>query len=258
MRWARSSRPRWRSPSTSTTRDRCGSRRAPRPGSSPSVSPSIRSTAMPCSGKRPICRCSTSIVPMSAPERSSCAGGCSHPAPSPGDRARRYSSSSSAGRTSPGEAMSFKSTICTSRSAPQARCATTVFSDTRKRALRARAASSPALAVGLALVCVAGCSEVRGRKKIQEANELYKRGRYQEAVAAFEAAEALVPNLPTLWLNKGYTCRQLIAPGGHDPESRRAADCALAAFRKLHELSPNDPRADQLTVQTWFDVHDFE
>jgi tetratricopeptide (TPR) repeat protein len=102
-----------------------------------------------------------------------------------------------------------------------------------------------------------GCSEVRGRKKIQEANELYKRGRYAEAVGAFEEAEALVPNLPTLWLNKGYTCRQLIAPGGHDPESRRAADCALGAFRKLHELAPKDPRAEQLTIQTWFDIDDF-
>jgi tetratricopeptide (TPR) repeat protein len=115
---------------------------------------------------------------------------------------------------------------------------------------------SSGLAIAAALGAL-GCSEVRGRKKIQEANELYKRGRYQEAVAAFEAAEALVPNLPKLWLNKGYTCRQLIAPGGHDPESRRAAACALAAFRRLAELSPNDPRADQLTVQTWFDIDDF-
>jgi tetratricopeptide (TPR) repeat protein len=112
--------------------------------------------------------------------------------------------------------------------------------------------------IAVALTCVAGgCSEVRGRKKIQEANELYKRGRYQQAVAAFEAAETLVPNLPTLWLNKGYTCRQLIAPGGRDPESRRAATCALAAFRRLHELAPRDARADQLTVQTWFDTDDF-
>jgi len=39
--------------------------------------------------------------------------------------------------------------------------------------------------VALAL-SAAGCSEVRGRKKIQEASELYKRGRYQEAVAVFE------------------------------------------------------------------------
>jgi len=112
--------------------------------------------------------------------------------------------------------------------------------------------------IAVALTCVGGgCSEVRGRKKIQEANELYKRGRYQQAVAAFEAAETLVPNLPTLWLNKGYTCRQLIAPGGRDPESRRAAACALAAFGRLRELAPRDPRAEQLTVQTWFDTDDF-
>ena len=112
--------------------------------------------------------------------------------------------------------------------------------------------------IAVALTCVGGgCSEVRGRKKIQEANELYKRGRYQQAVAAFEAAETLVPNLPTLWLNKGYTCRQLIAPGGRDPESRRAAACALTAFGRLRELAPRDPRAEQLTVQTWFDTDDF-
>ena len=107
------------------------------------------------------------------------------------------------------------------------------------------------------LLAQLGCTEVRGRKKIQEANELYKRGRYQQAVAAFEAAETLVPNLPTLWLNKGYTCRRLIAPGGRDPESRRAAACALAAFGRLRELAPRDPRAEQLTVQTWFDTDDF-
>ncbi len=110
----------------------------------------------------------------------------------------------------------------------------------------------------LALALAAGgCTQVRGRKQIQEANELYKRGRYAEAVAAFEVAEALVPELPTLWLNKGYTCRQLIAPGGKDPTSQRAAACALAAFAKLQALTPSDPRADQLTIQTWFDTDDF-
>jgi tetratricopeptide (TPR) repeat protein len=114
------------------------------------------------------------------------------------------------------------------------------------------------LCLAVALVTAAsGCTEVRGRKQIQDANELYKRGRYNEAIAHFEAAEALVPNLPTLWLNKGYTCRQLIAPGGKDPQSRKAAACAIAAFAKLRALAPDDARADQLTIQTWFDTDDF-
>jgi tetratricopeptide (TPR) repeat protein len=109
----------------------------------------------------------------------------------------------------------------------------------------------------LAAFSSTGCTQVRGRKRIQDANELYRRGKYTEAVALYEEAEALVPNLPTLWLNKGYTCRQLIAPGGKDPESRRAAACALEAFRRLGQVAPGDPRAADLTLATWSDIGDF-
>jgi|SRR5579872_4721306 len=101
-----------------------------------------------------------------------------------------------------------------------------------------------------------GCRAVRGRKLIQDADELYKRGRYQDAVALFTEAEALVPDLPVLWLNKGYTCRQLVVPGANTPESRQAANCALGAFAKLKALRPEDPRGDSLYVQTLFDADD--
>jgi tetratricopeptide (TPR) repeat protein len=126
----------------------------------------------------------------------------------------------------------------------------------RLRRRRFGSARFPAL-LAVILVCAGGCSQVRGRKQVQEANELYKRGRYAEAVAAYTQAEALVPDLPTLWLNKGYTCRQLIAPGGRDPASKEAAACALAAFRRLGQVAPEDPRAEQLIIQTWFDTDDF-
>src|SRR4051794_23279959 len=118
-------------------------------------------------------------------------------------------------------------------------------------------ARAAAVALAALAVLLGGCTEVRGRKLIQEANELYKRGKYGEAVALFQQAEALVPNLPTLWLNKGYTCRQLIAPGARDEESGRAVTCALDAFKRFGELRPRDPRADQLTVQTLFDADRF-
>jgi tetratricopeptide (TPR) repeat protein len=117
--------------------------------------------------------------------------------------------------------------------------------------------SSCASAVALALCLLPACSQVRGRKRIREANELYHRGKYAEAVTLYKEAEALVPDLPALWLNEGYTCRQVIAPGGHDLESRRAAACALGAFRRLGEVAPRDPRAGELTLQTWFDMQDY-
>jgi tetratricopeptide (TPR) repeat protein len=114
-----------------------------------------------------------------------------------------------------------------------------------------------ALALALAIALLPACSRVRGRKRIQEANELYRRGKYAEAVALYRQAETLVPDLPTLWLNEGYTCRQLIAPGGQDPQSRQAAACALAAFRRLGEVAPKDARVAELTLQTLFDAQDY-
>jgi len=38
-------------------------------------------------------------------------------------------------------------------------------------------------AAAIAVVLGGGCTEVRGRKKIQEANELYREGKYADAVA---------------------------------------------------------------------------
>ncbi len=120
---------------------------------------------------------------------------------------------------------------------------------------RARATAALAVVV-LGLALASGCSDVRGRKLVQEANDLYKRGRYADAIAMYTEAEALVPELPTLWLNKGYTCRQLIVPGAKDPESQRAVACALAAFKRLAQLRPGDARADSLTIDTMFDAGD--
>jgi tetratricopeptide (TPR) repeat protein len=103
-----------------------------------------------------------------------------------------------------------------------------------------------------------GCSEVRGRRKIQEGNRQYRDGLYKEAVSSFTEAERLVPNFWVLWLNKGYTCRQMIIPGAKTPENMAAADCALAAFRRLQELKPDDPRGELLYFQTLFDADKFE
>jgi len=111
--------------------------------------------------------------------------------------------------------------------------------------------------VALALATT-GCSEVRGRRKIQEGNHLFRDGLYKEAVSAFTEAEQLVPNFWVLWLNKGYTCRQMIIPGAKTPENMQAANCALAAFKRLQELKPDDPRGELLYFQTLFDADKFD
>jgi tetratricopeptide (TPR) repeat protein len=122
-----------------------------------------------------------------------------------------------------------------------------------------RACRARALLVVIALGAgSSGCRELRGRKLIQDGTELYKKGKYVEAVGLFERAEPLVPEMPLLWLNLGYTCRQLITPATTaTPENRRWTSCALAAFNKLRQLAPSDPRGEQLYVQTLFDANEF-
>src|SRR5688572_29176056 len=83
---------------------------------------------------------------------------------------------------------------------------------------------------------VSGCNEIQGRRKVQQGNKLYREGMYKEAVAAFDEAEKLVPDFWVLWLNKGYTCRQMIVPGSKTPENLVAAKCALGAFKRMMEL----------------------
>jgi tetratricopeptide (TPR) repeat protein len=113
-----------------------------------------------------------------------------------------------------------------------------------------------ALAAAVVLGTLPGCGELRGRRKIQQGNAAYKQGRFALAVQRFSEAEAFVPKMPLLWLNKGYACRELIVPGSESRQAREAAACALAAFERLRALDPGDPRGDRLYVQTLFDVGD--
>ena len=112
--------------------------------------------------------------------------------------------------------------------------------------------------VGAALFSTTGCSQLRGRHKIQQGNKLYREGNYKEANDAFEEAEKFVPDFWVLWLNKGYNCRQMIIPGAKTPESLNASKCALDSFKKLQELKPEDPRGELLYIQTLFDADRFE
>lgn len=107
------------------------------------------------------------------------------------------------------------------------------------------------------LTAVSACAELRGRKKIQEGNAAFKAGEFPAAVALFKEAEAFVPNMPLLWLNRGYACREMIVPGAAAEVNRTAALCALGSFKRLRELAPDDPRGDRLYVQTLLDVGEY-
>jgi tetratricopeptide (TPR) repeat protein len=115
----------------------------------------------------------------------------------------------------------------------------------------------PSAVVALALLSC-GCSELQARRHARAGNGHYLSGDYTSAVREYELADQSYPGLHVVALNKGLACRQLMIPGSRTPEQERAVDCALAAFQRMKELRPDDPRGDQLYVQTLFDGDRFD
>lgn len=76
------------------------------------------------------------------------------------------------------------------------------------------------------LVAASGCDEINARRKVQDANEQFKNGRYEEAAKLYE--EALQKN-KDLWIahhNLGVTYYKLLQPGVETPENQEIADKA--------------------------------
>ncbi len=131
----------------------------------------------------------------------------------------------------------------------------------REGARRTSTSRSNSVMVGilglLAVVGSSGCDQIRGRRLIQEGNAAYREGDYKKAVKLFDEATKYVPDFPTLHLNRGFTCKQLVIPGSKTPESVVGANCAVASFKRYMELKPDEPRGEMLMVQTLFDADRF-
>ena len=115
------------------------------------------------------------------------------------------------------------------------------------------------LALVALLLVSAGCSELQARHHAREGNDLFRAGDYAGAVREYETAQELYPEgLHVVELNRGLACRQLMVPGAKGPEQDKSVDCALGSFTRMKELRPEDPRGDQLYVQTLFDADRFD
>jgi tetratricopeptide (TPR) repeat protein len=103
-----------------------------------------------------------------------------------------------------------------------------------------------------------GCSEFQARQHARRGNAHFREGNYAKAAEEYEIAAQLHPGLPVVALNLGLACRQLMLPGAQGADQERAVACALRAFQRFQQLTPNDPRGDQLYLQTLFDADRFD
>ena len=129
--------------------------------------------------------------------------------------------------------------------------------DQRSFATLQVSAFRPSLLLALA-VATCGCSELQARRHARAGNTHFQQGDFASAAREYEIADQLHPGLHVISFNHGLACRQLMIPGLKSVEQDRAVDCALAAFQRTKELRPEDPRGDQLYVQTLFDADRYD
>jgi len=104
----------------------------------------------------------------------------------------------------------------------------------------------------LVTLAPAGCAKVEARELAKEGNDLYRAGKFDQALARFEAAARLDPEFPTLQLHIGYTAmalRTASAAAQGDRHARRA----IAAFSRYMELKPADERGPKFYLQMLLD-----
>jgi len=101
-----------------------------------------------------------------------------------------------------------------------------------------------------------GCDEISARRKVQEANEKYKNGRYEEAAALYEQAIAKSPDLTIAHHNLGVTYYRLMRRGDDSPENQAVAN--KATDNLLHFLEHTSDQKEgvlirKLVTEIWVD-----
>lgn len=107
--------------------------------------------------------------------------------------------------------------------------------------------SAVLLVVVLALLA-GGCSKLRARQLVREANEHYKAGRYEDAIKLYQQAEAIEPQEVRIKKFIAYAYMALYQPGSRHPKDVAAADNAIAYFKRYLQVRPDDQKVAQSLV----------
>lgn len=91
-----------------------------------------------------------------------------------------------------------------------------------------------------ALAAGAGCDKLRARDKLNKGVTAYKNGQFDVAIEDFKSAKELDPTLTNaqLYLATAYASQYI--PGAPSPDNIRYGEQAVAEFKKILDVDPNN------------------
>jgi tetratricopeptide (TPR) repeat protein len=110
----------------------------------------------------------------------------------------------------------------------------------------------------VAVTFLGGCDELSARQHVQKGNARYGEQDFQGAVAHYEAAMKLAPDLDVAYHNAGITYSRMFSAGVETPENKAIAAKATENLAKWLEKHPKDLKIRKLLTGLWIDSGDYE
>jgi len=96
-----------------------------------------------------------------------------------------------------------------------------------------------ALAVGMVLLLSGvACAKVQSRAAFKDGNKAYTSENFKRAIAHYERAVELDPNLGEAWFYLGSSYQAMYRPGKDTPENKELLEKAIAAYKTSLERNP--------------------
>ena len=110
-------------------------------------------------------------------------------------------------------------------------------------------------ALSLSLFFVAGCSKVKARMEIREANDAYAKEEYAQALVHYQAAQKIDgQSFPELDRMIGYSLIGMYVPEDKSPANVKNADAAIQKLREYLKKRPEDNIAREALINLYLNA----
>src|SRR6185436_8523488 len=107
-------------------------------------------------------------------------------------------------------------------------------------------------ALSLSLFFVAGCSKVKARMEIREANDAYAKEEYAQALQHYQEAQKIDgTSFPELDRMIGYSLIGMYVPEDKSTANAQKADAAIVKLREYLKVRPNDNIAREALINLY-------
>jgi len=90
-----------------------------------------------------------------------------------------------------------------------------------------------------------GCAKVRSKAAYQDGNKAYREENFRRAIERYQAAVSADPNMIEAYFYLGSSQQAMYRPGKDTAENKQRLDDAIAAYKKVLELSSSNPTIDK-------------